>query len=76
MSFLAGAAESTRETLGGATGVADELPTAPLATAEEAFTSGMPAAAAVSAVTVAGMAVLAAIVLGRISRVPGRPQRR
>jgi DHA2 family multidrug resistance protein-like MFS transporter len=60
------AAESARDTLGGATGVAEQLPAALLAAAGEAFTDGLQAAAAVSAVALAGVAVVAAVVLRRI----------
>jgi DHA2 family multidrug resistance protein-like MFS transporter len=57
------AAEAARDTLGGATGVADQLPVAVLNAAADAFTNGMRAAAAISAVALAGVAVAAAIAL-------------
>ncbi|MGH4022493.1 MAG: hypothetical protein ACRDT0_25290 [Pseudonocardiaceae bacterium] len=60
------AAESARDTLGGATSAADQLPAALLATARDAFTDGLQLAAAVSAVALAGLAVAAAIVLRRV----------
>ena len=42
------AAEAAGDTLGGATGVAEQLPAALLATAAEAFTNGLPAAAVIT----------------------------
>ena len=42
------AAEAAGDTLGGATGVAEQLPAALLATSAEAFTNGLPAAAAIT----------------------------
>jgi MFS transporter, DHA2 family, multidrug resistance protein len=70
-------AEAARDTLGGATGVAEQLPPGLLVTAGEAFTDGLQRAAAMSAVALAGMAVVAAIVLRRIRviSVPGREPR-
>jgi DHA2 family multidrug resistance protein-like MFS transporter len=59
-------AEAVRDTLGGAHGVAEQLPPGLLVTAAEAFTDGLQQAAAVSAVALAGMAVVAAIVLRRM----------
>jgi MFS transporter, DHA2 family, multidrug resistance protein len=60
------AAEAARDTLGGATGVAEQLPPGLLVTAGNAFTDGLQLAAAVSAVALAGVAVVAAIVLRRV----------
>jgi DHA2 family multidrug resistance protein-like MFS transporter len=59
-------AEAARDTLGGATGVAEQLPPGLLVTAGNAFTDGLQLAAAVSAVALAGVAVVAAIVLRRV----------
>jgi DHA2 family multidrug resistance protein-like MFS transporter len=59
-------AEAVRDTLGGANGVAEQLPPGLLVTAGEAFTDGLQQAAAVSAVALAGMAAVAAIVLRRM----------
>ncbi len=70
------AAEAARDTLGGATGVADQLPVAVLDAAADAFTNGMQAAAAVSAAALAGVALAAAIALGRVGSEPdGHPDR-
>jgi DHA2 family multidrug resistance protein-like MFS transporter len=60
------AAEAARDTLGGATGVAEQLPPGLLVTAGNAFTDGLQLAAVVSAVALAGVAVVAAIVLRRV----------
>ncbi|MGH3933064.1 MAG: MFS transporter [Pseudonocardiaceae bacterium] len=60
------AAEAARDTLGGATGAADQLPATLLATAGEAFTDGLQVAAAVSAVALAALAVASAVVLRRV----------
>jgi hypothetical protein len=60
------AAEAARDTLGGAAGVAEQLPPGLLGTAGNAFTDGLQVAAAVSAVALAGVAVVAAIVLRRV----------
>jgi DHA2 family multidrug resistance protein-like MFS transporter len=60
------AAEAARDTLGGATGVADQLPAALLDSAAEAFTDGLQVAAAVGTVALAGAAVVAASVLRRL----------
>ena len=60
------AAEAARDTLGGATGVAERLPPGLLDTAREAFTDGLQLAAVASAVVLAGIAVVAAIVLRRV----------
>jgi DHA2 family multidrug resistance protein-like MFS transporter len=60
------AAEAARDTLGGASGVAERLPPGLLDTAREAFTDGLQLAAAASAVVLAGTAVVAAIVLRRV----------
>ncbi|WP_158883252.1 MFS transporter [Amycolatopsis anabasis] len=70
------AAEAARDTLGGAVAVGGQLP-APLGpdlltAAREAFTSGMQVTVAVSAVIVAGVAVLAATLLRNI-RPTGEP---
>lgn len=75
------AAEAARDTLGGATGVAEQLPPALLATAADAFTEGLRLAAGVSAVTLAGVAIggrdPASAPTGRtwLSRSPGSPSR-
>ena len=63
-------AEAARDTLGGATGVAAQLPPGLLVTAGNAFTDGLQLAAAVSAVALAGVAVVAAIVLRRVGAGP------
>jgi len=60
------AAKAARDTLGGATGAADQLPATVLATAGQAFTDGLQVAAAVSAVALAGVAIVAATVLRRL----------
>jgi DHA2 family multidrug resistance protein-like MFS transporter len=60
------AAEAAGDTLGGAAGVAEQLPPGLLVTAGNAFTDGLQLAAAVSAVALAGMAAVAAIVLRRV----------
>lgn len=60
------AAEAARDTLGGAAGAAEQLPTALLVTAREAFTDGLQVAAAVSAVTLASVAIVAAAVLRQV----------
>jgi DHA2 family multidrug resistance protein-like MFS transporter len=64
------AAEAARDTLGGAAGVAEQLPPGLLGTAGNAFTDGLQVAAAVSAVALAGVAVVAAIVLRRVGPGP------
>jgi DHA2 family multidrug resistance protein-like MFS transporter len=64
------AAEAARDTLGGAAGVAEQLPPGLLVTAGNAFTDGLQLAAAVSAVALAGVAVVAAIVLRRVGADP------
>lgn len=69
----ADAVRAARDTLGGAAGVADQLPAALLTTANEAFTSGMQVAAAISAVALAAMAVLAAGVLRRMPTDASQP---
>jgi MFS transporter, DHA2 family, multidrug resistance protein len=62
----AGAADAARDTLGGATGVADQLPGELLVTAGNAFTDGLQVAAAISAVALAGVAVAALVMLRRV----------
>jgi DHA2 family multidrug resistance protein-like MFS transporter len=64
------AAEAARDTLGGATGVAEQLPPGLLVTAGNAFTDGLQLAAAMSAVSLAGVAVVAAVVLRRVGAGP------
>ncbi|MGN9907523.1 MFS transporter [Phytohabitans sp. LJ34] len=59
------AADAARDTLGGATGVADQLPAGLLVTAGQAYTDGLQAAAAASAVALAAAAVVAATLLRR-----------
>jgi MFS transporter, DHA2 family, multidrug resistance protein len=61
-----GAADAARDTLGGATGVADQLPAELLVTAGNAFTDGLQIAAAISAVALAGVAVAALAMLKRL----------
>jgi MFS transporter, DHA2 family, multidrug resistance protein len=65
----AGAAEAARDTLGGAVVAAGQLPGALgadlLDAARQAFTQGMVATSAVSAVLTLGLAALAAVLLGR-----------
>lgn len=61
-----GAAEATQDTLGGATSAANQLPAALLAKATEAFTAGLQVAALTSAITLAGMATVAMILLRHI----------
>jgi DHA2 family multidrug resistance protein-like MFS transporter len=62
-----GAAEAARDTLGGAVGVAAQLPdgvgTALLAAAREAFAQGMQLTVVLSAVVAAGISVLATVLL-------------
>lgn len=71
---LSPAAEAARDTLGSAAGAAKQLPAALLATAEQAFTNGLQLAAAVSAVTLASVAILAATVLRHLrAPTPGPP---
>jgi MFS transporter, DHA2 family, multidrug resistance protein len=69
-----GAAETARDTLGGAVVAAGQLPaelgTALLEAARQAFTQGFQLTSAVSAALAIGLAVLAAALLGRG---PGRP---
>ncbi|MGQ0776096.1 MAG: MFS transporter [Pseudonocardiales bacterium] len=60
------AAEAARDTLGGATGAAEQLPAGLLVTAGQAFTDGLQVAAAVSAVALAGVAFAAAVLLRRV----------
>jgi hypothetical protein len=57
-------AAAARGTLGGAVGAADRLPAGLLETAGDAFVQGLHLAALTSAAVVAGMAVLAALLLG------------
>src|SRR6266540_3094782 len=61
------AAAAARDTLGGAVGVAQQLPadigTALMAAAREAFTMGLQVTAAISAVIAVGIAVLATVLL-------------
>jgi len=57
------AASAAQDTLGGATGAAEQLPPELLATATQAFTDGLQVAAAVSALALAGVAILAATAL-------------
>ena len=57
------AAAAVQDTLGGATGAAEQLPAALLATATQAFTDGLQVAAAVSALALAGVAILAVTAL-------------
>jgi DHA2 family multidrug resistance protein-like MFS transporter len=61
-----------RDTLGGAVGVAQQLPSgvgaALLATAREAFTTGLQVAAGISAVVAIGIAVLATVMLRGVPR--------
>jgi MFS transporter, DHA2 family, multidrug resistance protein len=64
------AAEAARDTLGGAVGVADQLP-GPLAaelldTARDAFTQGLQVSAIASAAIVLGMAILTAVLLRHV----------
>jgi MFS transporter, DHA2 family, multidrug resistance protein len=70
------ASDTARDTLGGATDVAEQLPdqlgAALLAAAREAFTDGLEVAAVTGAVLVAALAVGAAILLRRIHA--GEPQ--
>jgi MFS transporter, DHA2 family, multidrug resistance protein len=56
-------AAAARDTLGGAVGAADRLPAGLLETAGDAFVQGLQLAALTSAAVVAGMAVLAALLL-------------
>jgi DHA2 family multidrug resistance protein-like MFS transporter len=56
-------ADAVRDTLGGATGAAEQLPDGLLTTAGEAFTAGLQVAAGISAVALAAVAVTAAVVL-------------
>jgi DHA2 family multidrug resistance protein-like MFS transporter len=67
---------AARDTLGGAVGAADRLPAGLLATAGGAFVQGLQLAALTSAAVVAGMAVLAALLLrGQATDSAGRPTR-
>jgi DHA2 family multidrug resistance protein-like MFS transporter len=59
------AADTARDTLGGATGVADQLPAGLLVTAGQAYTDGLQAAAAASAVALTAAAAVAVAVLRR-----------
>jgi hypothetical protein len=59
------AADAARDTLGGATGVADQFPAGLLVTAGQAYTDGLQAAAAASAVALAAAAAVAATLLRR-----------
>jgi DHA2 family multidrug resistance protein-like MFS transporter len=61
-----GAADAARDTLGGATGVADQLPAELLVTAGNAFTDGLQIAAAISVVALTGIAVAALAMLKRL----------
>lgn len=61
----AAAAAAARDTLGGAAGVADQLPPGLLAVAGQAFTDGLQVAAGVSAVALVAVAIAAATVLRR-----------
>jgi DHA2 family multidrug resistance protein-like MFS transporter len=69
-------ADAARDTLGGATEAAEELPP-PLGaelldTAREAFTQGMQVTAVTGAIVLAGLAVMSAVLLRRVpSRPPG-----
>jgi MFS transporter, DHA2 family, multidrug resistance protein len=60
------AADAARDTLGGATTVAAQLPDGVLHAAHAAFASGMSVVAAVAAVAMVGMAIVTAIVLRRV----------
>ena len=57
-----GAADAARETLGGAAGVADQLPAGAIAAANEAFAGGLQVAAGLTALAVAALAVVVAAV--------------
>jgi DHA2 family multidrug resistance protein-like MFS transporter len=57
------AADTARDTLAGAVGVADQLPVGVLGAANDAFVLGLQYAAATSAVLAAGVAVLTAVLL-------------
>jgi MFS transporter, DHA2 family, multidrug resistance protein len=74
----AGAASATRDSLAGATAAAQHLPdqvaAALLTPAREAFTAGMQAVAAISAVLLLGVAVLAATVFRHIQPIGAEPE--
>jgi MFS transporter, DHA2 family, multidrug resistance protein len=67
------AAEAVKDTLGGATHVADRIPAGLIDAATVAFTHGLQVAAATSAVLMLGLAALAAVLL-RDARTDGRPE--
>lgn len=56
---------AARDTLGGATGVADQIPAAALATAQEGFTDGLQLAGTVSAAALGLLALWVGVTLGR-----------
>ncbi len=60
------AADAARDTLGGAAGVAAQLPDGVLDAASAAFASGMHVVAGVAAVAMVGMAVVTAVVLRHV----------
>jgi DHA2 family multidrug resistance protein-like MFS transporter len=64
------AADAARDTLGGATDAADQLPPGLLAAAGQAYTDGLQAAAAASAFAMTAAAIVAATIL---RRTPTRP---
>jgi DHA2 family multidrug resistance protein-like MFS transporter len=71
-------ADAARDTLGGATAAAEELP-APLGaelleTAQEAFTQGLQVTAVAGAVVLAGLSVMTAVVLRRVPAVQAEEQ--
>jgi MFS transporter, DHA2 family, multidrug resistance protein len=74
----ADAASATRDSLAGATAAAQHLPdqvaTALLTPAREAFTAGMHAVAAISAVLLIGVAILAATVFRHIPPIGAEPE--
>ena len=59
-----------RDTLGGATGAADQLPAGLLTSAGEAFTAGLQMASGISAIALAAVAAAAAVVLRPIATGP------
>jgi len=66
-------ADAARDTVGGATGVAAQLPDGVLAAAQAAFASGMHVAAGVAALALLGIAIVTAVVLRRVE-VPDEPE--
>ncbi len=64
---VAPVADAARDTLGGATSVAAQLPAGVLDAAQVAFASGMQVVAGLAAVAMLAMAVVTAIVLRRVA---------